>query len=80
MRTTINLDEALLEAAKRRAAERGVSLSRFVQDAVRSALMTAPAREAPPFELITFRGSGVKPGSDLDKTSELLAAEDEQRR
>ncbi|MEQ9319071.1 MAG: hypothetical protein RIF41_07915, partial [Polyangiaceae bacterium] len=57
----------------------GVSLSRFVQDAVRSALASAPSEQAPPFELVTFRGSGPKAGIDLDPSAELLAAEDVER-
>jgi hypothetical protein len=31
----------------------------------------------PPFHLVTVRGTGVQPGIDLDRTSDLLLAEDE---
>lgn len=50
-----------------------------MQDAVRSALASAPSEQAPPFELVTFRGSGPKAGIDLDPSAELLAAEDVER-
>ncbi|MGC4117480.1 MAG: hypothetical protein QM765_23560 [Myxococcales bacterium] len=79
MRTTINIDEALLELAKQQARARRVSLGQVVEDALRAALVARKAETVPPFELVTFRGDGPREGIDLDRTSELLAAEDEQR-
>ncbi len=38
MKTTLNLDDQLLERAKRRAAERGTTLTAVVEDALRVAL------------------------------------------
>jgi len=38
-----------------------------------------PQRSTPAFRLITEKGQGIYPGIALDKTSTLLAAEDEQR-
>lgn len=79
MRTTITLDDHLLRAAKRIAAERGVTLSEVIQDAVRAQVAAKPQRAARRFKLITFRGRGPRPGVNLDRTSELLDAEDIER-
>lgn len=65
MRATLNLDEQLLLAAKRRALEEKVPLSRVIEDALRESLAGGKAkREA--VRLVTVSGSGVKPGVDLD--------------
>lgn len=42
MRTTLDLDDALLEAARRRAAERGTTLTRVVEEALAAALAPKP--------------------------------------
>lgn len=78
MRTTISLDDALGKAARRRAREQGLSLSALVAQALRALLTERRAREASaPFRLVTVRGGGVQPGVDLDRTSALIAADDE---
>ncbi len=79
MRTTIAIDEGLLELAKRRARERRTTVGRVVEDALRAALVEKPEEPAPPFELVTFHGDGPHEGIDLDRTSALLAAEDAAR-
>ena len=79
MRTTITIDDDLLELAKRRARKRGTTLGRVVEDALRAALFEQRAEPAPPFKLITFHGDGPREGVDLDRTSALLAAEDVER-
>jgi hypothetical protein len=80
MRTTISLDDNLGLAARRRAREEGVSLSALVARAL-AHLLTDRSRErqAPPFRLVTVGGAGLRPGVDLDRTSELLVQEDEAR-
>jgi hypothetical protein len=79
MRTTVSLPEPLLQTAKRRAAERGVTLSVLLEDALRSHLSRTTASPAPSFRLHTVRGRLVNPGLDLDRTSALVAADDELR-
>lgn len=80
MRTTISLDDRLGEAARKRAAEEGLSLSAFIAKALRDVLSRSPQADAPPpFQLITVGGGGPGPGVDLDRTSELLVAEDGER-
>lgn len=78
MRTTISLSDGVLRAAKRRAARSGTTLSAVVEQALRG-LLAEQANAEPPFELVTFRGGGARPGVDLDRTSLLLAAEDVDR-
>jgi len=73
------IDDQLLELAKRRARERKTTLGRVVEDALRAALSKGAVAAAPAFELVTFRGDGVREGIDLDKTSALQAAEDVER-
>jgi ribbon-helix-helix CopG family protein len=77
MRTTVTLPDTLLKNAKRRAAQRGVTLSVLLEDALRSHL--ARQRQGPPpaFRLHTVRGRLVKPDLDLDRTSAVLASDDE---
>lgn len=73
MRTTIRLDDRLMAAAKRRAAETGRTFTAVVEDALRQSL--APVR-APgtrkPVRLRTVNGRGVRPGIDLDDSASLL--------
>ena len=79
MRTTVNIPDALLNQAKRAAATRGGTLSDVVVDALRAAL-ERPTRQAhEPFKLITFHGDSSWPAINFDRSSELLAAEDETR-
>lgn len=55
MRTTIDLDDELLVAAKKLAAERRVTLTRVVEDALRAAL-EAPRQPPRPLAWVTVRG------------------------
>lgn len=73
MRTTIRLDDHLLAAAKRHAAETGRTLTALVADALRETLArrARPARRRR-VRLPTFRGRGLQPGVDLDNSAALL--------
>jgi hypothetical protein len=79
MRTTILLDDELAENLRKAARIRGLSFSAFIAEAGRAALKASISNKEEPFELIVTGGGGPKPGIDLDKTSQLLAAEDEER-
>lgn len=59
MKTTLNLNGEILRRAKMRAAHEGISLTRFVEDALRTKLMD-DGRKDPAFklELKTVRGDG----------------------
>jgi hypothetical protein len=79
MRTTITIEDPLLDTVRARARAEGKTVSAFIVDAVRAVLAEPPSAAAPAFRLVTFGGTGPAPGVDLDRTSELLAAEDETR-
>jgi Arc/MetJ family transcription regulator len=73
MRTTVRLDEHLLQQAKQHAVASGKSLTAVLEQALRESLArrTAQGRLAP-VRLKTFRGNGVRPGVDLDDSASLL--------
>ena len=50
MKTTLNLNDQVLRQAKRRAARDGLTLTRFVEDALRARLAGA-RKSKPPFRL-----------------------------
>ena len=77
MRTTVTLSEPLLRDAKRQASERGVTLSAFLEDALRVHLARKPSDAPKPFQLHTVAGKLVDPEMDLDRTSALEGLDDE---
>jgi hypothetical protein len=76
MRTTILLDDQLGEQLRERARLEGKSFSAFLSEAGRRALRVDDEQKGAPFQLITFGGDGQLQGIDLDRTNELLVAED----
>ena len=77
MRTTISLPDPLLQNAKELAAQRGVTLSTILEDALRR-LLAAPSNSSPPeFRLHTVRGEPVDSTLDLNRTSALITLDDE---
>lgn len=70
MRTTLTLDDQLLIAAKHRAIEENVSLTRVIETALRESL-AKPKTRSETIRLITASGPGVKPGVDLDNGRSL---------
>ncbi len=77
MRTSIILDDQLGQQLRDAAKAEGKSLSAFLAEAGRAKLGQPDRSELPSFELITFGEGGAQSGIDLDKTGELIAAEDE---
>ncbi len=73
MRTTIRIDETLLQDAKHLAVRTGRSLTAVIEDALREALARQRAA-APrqPVEWVTVGGQGLRPGVDLDDSASLL--------
>ena len=71
MKTTLNLNDLLLTRAKKRAARRGITLTRFVEDALRAKLADDD-RPMPSFtlELRTVRGTSP-PNVDISDREEL---------
>jgi hypothetical protein len=70
MRTTLDLDDRVLKRAKHQALEQGETLTKFIEDAIRSRLAEPAAR--PPFRLtlLTKRGE-ARPGVDWDDRDSL---------
>lgn len=80
MRTTITLDDRLLEKLKRRASESGTSMSRLIEQAVRLLLQSpGEPRRKTRFELVTFGAGGRFSTHNIDKASALIEAEDLER-
>jgi hypothetical protein len=72
MRTTINLDDALLAEAKQVAARTGRSLTAVVEDALRESLRRRQDTTRRALKLPVFGEGGVQPGVDLDDGVALL--------
>lgn len=78
MRTTIELDDGILIAAKQRAAEEGRTLRSLVEEALRARLAHRPVTEEPgPLPVFRPRRPGVRPGVDLADNAALRAVMDE---
>lgn len=60
MKTTLNLNDRVLQKAKRRAATEGITLTRLVEDALRARLASASHRTAP-FRLKLHTVKGESP-------------------
>ena len=77
MRTTLTIDDGLLDQARQRAAASRRTLSQVVEDAMREAF--ARRAEAPrPIELPVSRaGGGLRPGVSLDDRAGLQDLLDE---
>ena len=74
MRTTVRLDDALLDQAHREAQRRGETLTALIEKGLRLELARAkPARRRPKVAIPVFRGGkGLLPGVDLDNSADLL--------
>jgi hypothetical protein len=76
MRTTLAIEDALLEKAKKLSRQRNCSLRQVVEDALRRAVArqpkVAPGKANRPLK--TFKGTGLQPGVDLTSSSALLEA------
>lgn len=74
MRTTVRLDDRLLERAKREAARRGETLTSLIEKGLRLVL-AGPARREERRRLdvpLCRAGGGTLPGVDLDDGATLL--------
>ena len=77
MRTTITLDDKLLEQLKNRAAASGTTVSRLVEQAVRLFIRAPRAqKQQARFELVTFGRGGRFSRQNIDKTSHLTEDDD----
>ena len=72
MRTTIDLDDALLAKVKQVAARNHTSMASVIEDAVRQAFATKKTSSRKKTRLTTVNGKGVRPGIDLDDMASLI--------
>ena len=73
MRTTVRLDDDLLRQTKALAAQTGRTLAAVIEDALRETLARSRSRRGQPRVVLpTFKGSGLRPGVDLDDSAGLL--------
>ncbi|EAR21998.1 type II toxin-antitoxin system VapB family antitoxin [Nitrococcus mobilis] len=73
MRTTLNIDDQLLLRAKAQAAVSGVTLAQLIEDALRESLSRRErVEERGRVRIITAKGTGTRPGIDLDHSPSLL--------
>ncbi len=79
MKTTLNLNGEILKASRSRAVQDGLTLTRFVEDALRAKLMDE-ARPRPPFRLEVSTVTGTRPPSvdisDRDALYEVMDGDD----
>lgn len=76
MRTTVSIDDSLLERAKKRASQRGLTLGQYVEDAVRRDLIAPPREQKAPTLPVFTRGTGMRPGIDSSSNRALFDALD----
>ena len=77
MRTTITIDDEVLDQLKARAAKEATTVSRLIEDAVR--LAAGPQGEASAgqaFHLVTFGKGGHFTSFDVDRVSTLIEQDD----
>ena len=75
MRTTLNIDEALMRAARSAAARRGTTLTRVIEDALRRELIQTRTGSRVTFPTSAETGTGglnLPPEIDLNDTSAVL--------
>ena len=80
MRTTVSLDDKLLEQLKDRATASGTTVSRLIEQAVRLFVRRPrPPKQQNQFELVTFGRGGHFSRQNVDKTSRLTEEDDVAR-
>lgn len=79
VRTTVNIDDALLDEARQLAARTRRSLGDVVDDALRVLLSRRDPLPSGRVHLPVFGGSGLQPGVDLENHEAMAALLDEDR-
>lgn len=65
MRTTVSIDEEVLRAAKRRAADEGRPLGELITESLRERLARRPASDRSRYAAVTAGEGGSLPGVDI---------------
>jgi hypothetical protein len=77
VRTTVSIDDQLLELAKLRAYQRHQTLGEFVESAIQHYLASKTSASEAPVVPVFSRGTGLVPGVDASSNRGLLDALDE---
>lgn len=77
MRTTVSIDDRLLEEAKAQAVRRGQTLGQYVEDALRIGLSRGDETGSAPSIPVFTRGTGMRAGIDPNSNRALYDALDE---
>jgi hypothetical protein len=77
VRTTITIDEHLLDEVRQVAAARRQTVSQVIEESVRESLLRRRSASRAPFEPCTFHSGGYQAGVDLDDNAALLNLVDE---
>jgi hypothetical protein len=76
-RTTVRLDEHLLDQAKREAQRRGTTLTALIDGGLRRELANGKNSKRPSIKLPVGHGGQVAPGLDLNSNASIQAFLDE---
>jgi hypothetical protein len=76
MRTTITIDDEILNQLKARAAREGTTVGRVIEDLVRRAARPDPIEAESRFELVTFGNGDRLTRLETDRISALLEHDD----
>ena len=80
MRTTIRLDDGLLEQAKAEARQKNKTLTSLIEEGLRLVLRSEPpARRKKIVVPVSRERGGVLPGVDLDNNASLLDVMEDRR-
>ena len=72
MRTTVRLNDDLLQRVKKRAADEGRTLTSLIEEALQVILSTPNLRPGESIDLpVSEASGGVLPGVDLNRSSDL---------
>lgn len=73
MRTTLNIDDQLFLQAKAQAVASGVTLAQLIEEAFRESLSRREnIKKRQRVRISTIKGTGTRPGIDLDSSQSLL--------
>ncbi|HEY7211286.1 MAG TPA: CopG family transcriptional regulator [Bryobacteraceae bacterium] len=73
IRTTVTLDEDVLERVKQESRQRGEPFKKTLNDLLRLAVsLDKVSQPRKPFKIRPFENTGPAPGINFDKTNELL--------
>jgi Ribbon-helix-helix protein, copG family len=77
VRTTITIDDHLLDEVRQVAAARRQTVSKVIEEFVRESLLRSSAARRAPIVLRPFQAGGYQVGVDLDDNAGLLELMDE---